>query len=73
MGSEMTRVEPMDSAKKNSDMAESFSGERTVILGEEKTKCFWNDAEFPDGNSVCDSGRLYKCHMGVWIKQDSEC
>ena len=73
MGNEIINVDPMDSAKNNSDLAESLSGERTVILGEEKSKCFWNDAEFPEGSSVCDGGVIYKCHMGIWLKQEGEC
>ena len=73
MANDITKVVPMDSAKKNSDKVESLSGEQTVILGEEKSKCLWNDIEFPDGSIVCDDGVAYKCHMGIWLKQDIDC
>ena len=70
---DITNVEPMDSAKKSSDVAESLDGERTVILGEEKAMCLWNDAQFSEGSMVCDNGVKYKCHMGLWLKQKGGC
>ena len=73
MSDDITNVDPMDSTKKNSEVVESLTGEKTIILGEEKSKCFWNDAEFPDGSKVCDSGVTYECQMGFWVKRDEEC
>jgi len=73
MSDEITNVEPMDSTRKNSDVAESLDGERTVILGEENATCLWNDAQFSEGSMVCDAGVTYKCHMGIWLKQEGGC
>lgn len=73
MGEEVIKVASMDAVRKNSDIVESLSGEKTVILGEDKTRCYWNDTEFTEGNTVCDGGVPYRCHMGLWVKQNVEC
>ena len=73
MNDEIIKVEPMKFAEKNSGTANSLAGEKTVVLGEENDKCYWNGEEFFDGNMVCDNAVTYKCHMGLWIKQDQEC
>jgi hypothetical protein len=73
MSEDITRVDPMDSAKKNSRLVDSLRGEATVMLDKGKLKCYWNDAAFPDGSKVCDSGVTYQCHMGSWLKLDSSC
>ncbi|MBN2060351.1 MAG: hypothetical protein JW882_08030 [Deltaproteobacteria bacterium] len=73
MNDEIIRVEPMKFGEKNSVTADSLSGEKTRILGEENDKCYWNGKEFSEGSMVCDSGIKYKCHMGLWIKQAQEC
>jgi hypothetical protein len=46
MSKKIKRVEPMKFSEKNSGTAESLSGERTVILGEEDDKCYWNGEKF---------------------------
>jgi len=73
MGDDISRVDPMEAKKKNSETADSLHGEKTVILGEEKSKCYWNDVEFSDGSKVCDNGVTYECHMGLWLKRDNPC
>ena len=73
MSEDITRVDPMDSAKKNSRLVDSLRGEATVMLDKGKLTCYWNDAEFPDSSKVCDSGVTYQCHMGSWLKLDSSC
>jgi len=73
MSDDITRVEPMDSARKNSRVVDSLRGEATVILDKSKLQCYWNDAEFPDGSKVCDNGVACECHMGSWLKLDIEC
>jgi len=73
MTDEITKVDPMDEAKNNSQAVDSLSGETTIILGEEKSKCFWNDAEFNEGDKICDQGVAYECHMGIWVKRDEAC
>ena len=73
MSEEIKRVEPMKFSEKNSGTAETLSGERTVILGEEDDKCYWNGEKFLEESLVCDNGVMYKCHMGLWIKQDEKC
>lgn len=68
MNDNITNVDPMDSTKKNSGMTDSLSGETTVILGDEKSRCYWNGTEFSEGSVVDDGGVTYKCHMGLWVK-----
>ena len=68
MSEDITAVDPMDSAKKNSEVLESLNGEQTVVLGEEP-KCYWNDVAFTDGSRVEDDGVTYECHMGFWLKR----
>jgi hypothetical protein len=73
MAKEIVQVEPMDKSKNNSEVAEKMSGERTVILGADALKCYWNDEAFTEESLICDSGVAYKCHMGVWLKQSDGC
>jgi len=73
MSGEITKVDPMDPAKKNSNCLDTLKGEQTAILGEDKTRCFWNDAEYTEEDLVCGNGTAYKCTMGVWVKQSQEC
>jgi len=73
MSNDIIRVNPMDSAKKNSRVVDSLRSEATVILDKGKLQCYWNEAEFPDGSKVCDNGVAYECHMGSWLKLDSGC
>jgi hypothetical protein len=73
MSDDITRVDPMDSAKKNSRVVESLRSETTVILDKAELQCYWNDAEFPDGSEVCDNGVAYQCNMGSWLKLDRGC
>jgi len=73
MGQDITQVDPVDSAKKNSRVVDSLRSESTVILDTSKLQCYWNGVEFPDGGKVCDSGVTYECHMGSWLKLDKEC
>lgn len=72
MGNDITKVDPMDFTKKNADVVESLSGEQTVILGEDKSNCYWNDVEFSDGSKVSDQGVTYECHMGIWLKRSQD-
>jgi len=73
MSDDITRVDPMDSAKKNSRVVDSLRSEATVMLDKGELNSYWNDAEFPDGSKVCDNGVAYECHMGSWLKLDKSC
>ncbi len=73
MGEDITQVESMDPGKKNSEVLESTKKVSTVMMGEGTTSCFWNEEEFPDGTRVCDSGIVYECQMGRWLKLKIEC
>ena len=73
MSNEIIQVAPMDVNRKNSELTDKLSGERTVILGNDKPKCIWNDENYEEGSVVCDSGTAYKCHMGLWIKESDNC
>lgn len=73
MSEDLTKVDPMDSAKNNSDVVESVRGQSTVMIKDEKSMCYWNDVEFPEGSKVCDNGVTYECQMARWIKLDEEC
>ena len=52
MSEDITKVDPMDSAKNNSEVVESVRGQSTVMIKDEKSMCYWNDAEFPEGSKV---------------------
>ena len=73
MSEDITKVNPMDSSKKNSDVIESVRGQRTVMIRDEKSVCHWNDKEFPEWSKVCDNGVTYECQMARWIKLDEKC
>jgi hypothetical protein len=73
MSEDITTVDSMDSAKKNSDMAESLDGSKTLRIDASQSKCYWNDAEFDEGSKVCDDGVAYECQMGLWVKLDEAC
>ena len=72
MSDDITQVDPMNSTKMNSQVIESLQTETTVVL-DSNIQCYWNGAKFPDGSIVCDSGVAYKCHMGHWLKVDTDC
>lgn len=73
MSDNITKVDPMDSAKKNSQVAASLDSEATLILDARKSQCYWNEIEFPESSRVCDSGVTYECQMGHWVKLDISC
>lgn len=73
MSDDVKNVECMDPAKKNSNLIDSLQGEKTAIFGEDKTRCFWNDEEFAEEDLICGNGVVYKCNMGIWVRQDREC
>ena len=73
MSDEIIQVAPMDKERTNSEITEKISRETTVVLGKDQPKCIWNDEKFDEASIICDNGVAYKCHMGVWVKQDDGC
>ena len=73
MDDNIRKVEPMDSARKNSEVSASLDSEATLILDASKYQCYWNDSEFPEGTRVCNSGVTYECQMGHWVKLHISC
>ena len=64
-----TPVEPMDSSQQNSPVAGPVSDEATVMLDSAKNVCFWNGAQFSEGDTVVSAGTEYECTYGQWVKQ----
>jgi hypothetical protein len=73
MSDDIVQVDAMDFRKSNSNLLDSLRDEETVMLGEKKSECYWNDTEFPEESLVCFEGKIYECQMGRWLKQDGDC
>ena len=67
---EAISVEPVDPAKKTSEILGPMSEEATVQIDKQNEKCFWNDAEFSQGDQVSHDGDCYECSYGRWLKVD---
>ena len=65
-----TPVDAVDPAKKSSPILDSSSGETTVKMDQQDNPCFWNDAEFSQGDLVAVDGKCYECSFGRWVEQD---
>ena len=65
-----TPVEQIDSSKKTSEILGPMSEEATVQMTKQKEKCYWNDAEFSQGDQVSQDGECYECSYGRWVKVD---
>jgi hypothetical protein len=61
-------VEPIDPAKKSSEVAGPTSDEATVSMEMMDAKCYWNDAEYSNGDRVNAEGKVYECTYGRWIQ-----
>ena len=73
MSEDITNVDSMDSAKKNSEVTEALDGSKTLRIDSNKSTCYWNDVEFEEGTKVCLDGVAYECQMGMWVKRDEAC
>ncbi len=67
---EATSVESVDPEKNTSEILGNMSEEATVALDKQNEKCFWNDAEFSQGDQVSHDGECYECSYGRWLKVD---
>ena len=65
-----TTVDPVDDAKKNSEILGPDSDEATVQMDQLEDKCYWNDTEFATGDQVESKGKCYECSFGRWIPLD---
>lgn len=61
-------VAPMDPAKRNSKVSGPIGDEQTVQMNKAKESCYWNDAEFHQGDRVECEGQVYECSFGVWVQ-----
>jgi len=68
MAGKVTPVEQMDTAKKSSEILGSSADEATVSMELMSRKCYWNDAEFENGDQVTLGDECYECSFGSWIK-----
>ena len=66
----VTPVEPIDPAKKNSEILGPTSDEATVQMDMQDDKCFWNDAEFSQGDEISSDGKSYTCSFGRWLERE---
>ncbi len=65
-----TEVEAVDSSKKTSEILGPTSDEATVQMDQLEEKCYWNDAEFSNGDQVTNGGKCYECSFGRWIEME---
>ncbi len=70
---DITPVAPMDSSQKNSPITIPSHEESTVMMNVANKTCTWNGEDFTDGARVCDSGTVYECSFGKWVKTGSSC
>lgn len=65
-----TEVEAVDNSKKTSEILGPTSDEATVQMDQLEEKCYWNDAEFSNGDQVTNGGKCYECSFGRWIEME---
>jgi hypothetical protein len=63
-------VEAPDASKKTSDILGPMSEEATVSMDLQNEKCYWNDAEFSQGDQVIADGKCYECSYTRWLEVD---
>lgn len=63
-------VEPADPAKTTSEIAGPTADEATVSMEMMNANCYWNDAEYSQGQRVSTDGKCYECSFGRWIEVD---
>lgn len=63
-------VEPVDPAKKTSEILGPMSEESTVRMDLQNEKCYWNDTEFAHGDQVTIEGKCYECSYTRWLEVD---
>lgn len=70
MADNPTPVEPADPGKKTSKILGPMSEQETVQMELQNEKCYWNDAEFSQGDQVSLDGECYECSYGRWVMVD---
>ena len=65
-----TEVDAINNSKKNSEVLGPSSDEATVQMDQLEEKCYWNDAEFSNGDQVTSAGKCYECSFGRWVEVD---
>jgi len=63
-------VEPVNPAKKTSEILGPMSEEATVRMDLQDEHCYWNDAEFSQGDQVAVDGKRYECSYTRWLEVD---
>ena len=60
-------VEPAAPGRKTSQILGPTGGEATVKMDLQDSKCFWNDAEFSQGDRISVKGECLECSFGRWV------
>jgi len=68
----VVNVEPVDPAKKTSEIAGPSADEATVSMDMMSESCFWNDQEFKLGQRVSAEGKCYECSFGRWLEMEDD-
>ena len=68
----VVNVDPVDPAKKTSEIAGPSADEATVSMEMMSESCFWNDQEFKLGERVGTGGKVYECSFGRWLEIDDD-
>jgi hypothetical protein len=68
----MVQVDPVDPAKKTSEIAGPAADEATISMELMNENCFWNDREFKLGQRVSAGGKCYECSFGRWLEVDAD-
>jgi len=63
-------VEAPDPAKNTSEILGPMSEEATVSMNLQNENCYWNDAEFSQGDQVTVDGKCYECSYTRWLEVD---
>ena len=63
-------VDKLDASRKNSEIVEASADETTVSMEKQDEKCYWNDAEFSQGDRVNTDGKCFECSFGRWVEME---
>lgn len=61
-------VEAADPAKKTSRITGPVDNDATVLTTSDDIKCYWNDAEFDNGDRITTGGKNYEASNGQWVE-----
>ena len=61
-------VEARDPSKKTSGILGSVKEEATVMMDLQDELCYWNDAEFSQGDQITVDGKRYECTYTKWLE-----